>query len=440
MIVFTRYPEPGLTKTRLIPVLGAHGAALLHRRMTEHTLTRVRDVCRRENITLEARYDGGSEALMRAWLGIDLLYRAQNDGDLGARMARSFEEAFIDGADRVVLIGTDIPRISEEIIHQAFCRLQQDDLVFGPTEDGGYYLIGMRREAFPGMKPELFSDISWGGETVLAETLQRAKHGTIRFFLLQKLADVDRSEDLHRCTHMRKRGQENDASKEISIVIPVRNEAEHIGRTLAAIEMDHVREIIVADGGSLDQTKAIAEALGACVVETRPPKAGQMNHGAAEAKGRVLLFLHADTRLPPGFAAPLLKAVDRPGFIAGAFSLKIDAHRITLRIIETFANWRSRYFQFPYGDQAIFMSRDKFQSVGGFPDLPIMEDFELIRRLKKLGAIVTLDAPVYTSSRRWDNFGTIKTFFVNQMVVTAYLAGVSPRRIAGFYRRGEGLR
>jgi rSAM/selenodomain-associated transferase 1 len=138
LIVFTRYPEPGKTKTRLIPLLGAKGAADLQRKMTEHTLSQVKRLSTRRELSIEIRYEGGDKHLMQSWLGQNFECRPQSSGNLGQRMKRSFEDAFGAGATTVVIIGTDIPEITESIIEKAFSVLQQKNMALGPAKDGGY--------------------------------------------------------------------------------------------------------------------------------------------------------------------------------------------------------------------------------------------------------------------------------------------------------------
>ena len=163
-----------------------------------------------------------------------------------------------------------------------------------------------------------------------------------------------------------------------------------------------------------------------------------MNVGAAEASGSVLLFLHADTRLPENFETRVLAALARDGTCAGAFSLGIDSDAGGFRFVERVANWRSRFLQMPYGDQALFVSRRIFHEIGGYPDYPIMEDFECVRRLKRKGKIAILPETVRTSPRRWLNFGFFKTMLLNQLIVVAYYLGVSPQSLSQWYRRNKG--
>lgn len=221
----------------------------------------------------------------------------------------------------------------------------------------------------------------------------------------------------------------------ISIIIPVLNEAKAIAQTINQAQNATAVEIIVVDGGSTDGT---IETLSSFQVISAPrSKAAQMNAGVAAARGDILLFLHADTHLPVGFDTWVRQTLAQPGIIAGAFQLKIDGQNPGLRVVEKMVNLRSRYCQMPYGDQAIFLKTTTFQQLGGFPNQPIMEDFELIRRLQRMGRIAIAPLPVITSARRWQKLGILKTTLINQIVIIAYFLGVSPNRIASWYRQNH---
>ncbi len=191
LIIFTRYPEPGKTKTRLIPALGAVGAANLQREMTEYTISQVKELQKATDISLEVRFSGGNLQLIQNWLGLDLFYQFQGEGDLGSRMARSLFDAFESGREQVIIIGTDCPDVNAQILTKAFEQLHTCDLVLGPAIDGGYYLIGLRR-----LIPELFVNINWGTSQVLQQTVDIAEELNISLVYLPPLADVDFPEDL----------------------------------------------------------------------------------------------------------------------------------------------------------------------------------------------------------------------------------------------------
>jgi rSAM/selenodomain-associated transferase 2 len=220
----------------------------------------------------------------------------------------------------------------------------------------------------------------------------------------------------------------------ITVIIPTLDEAGQLPAAVQSARAGKDIEIIVADGGSSDGTAESARHLGVHAIVTPPGRARQMNAAAAMAAGKMLLFLHADTRLPPGFDALVRQCLARPGVAGGAFSLRIDAPGRMVRWIEAGANRRSRRLRLPYGDQAIFLPANVFRSLGGFPDLPIMEDFVLVRRLGRRGKVVTLDAAVLTSGRRWRDRGILRPTLINQLVVAGFYLGIAPERLARWYR------
>ncbi|PSN10976.1 glycosyltransferase [filamentous cyanobacterium CCT1] len=220
----------------------------------------------------------------------------------------------------------------------------------------------------------------------------------------------------------------------ISIVIPALNEASNLPLVLEALQAAANVEVIVVDGGSADGTAEVARAMGAKVVESVRGRSHQQNQGARVAKGPILLFLHADTRLPKGFDQAIRQTLAQPGVVAGAFTLAIDSPRRGLRWVEWGVNLRSRHLQMPYGDQAIFLTEDTFRALGGFPDLPMMEDFELVRRLRRLGKVAIAPSAVVTSDRRWRTLGILRTTLANQVMVVSYLLGIDPHRLARWYR------
>ena len=191
LIIFTRYPEPGKTKTRLIPALGDVGAANLHKQMTEHTIFQVKELQKITRVSVEVRFTGGNLEKMQNWLGHDLGYQFQSEGDLGARMAESLINAFNQKAQQVIIIGTDCPDLNSQILTTAFEKLEVFNLVLGPALDGGYYLIGLQQPI-----AELFMNISWGTAQVFAKTVEIAQKLNLSIGYLQPLADIDRPEDL----------------------------------------------------------------------------------------------------------------------------------------------------------------------------------------------------------------------------------------------------
>lgn len=224
-------------------------------------------------------------------------------------------------------------------------------------------------------------------------------------------------------------------TSDISIIVPTLNEADNLPQLQAAATK--VRELIVVDGGSTDGTVEIAQELGFTVFkETGCEGRGkQLNTGALKASSQIVLFLHADTLLPPDFPEAVLKCLQNNANSLGAFSLKINTNKILLKFIVMFANLRSRILNLPYGDQALFMRRADFIKYGGFQEVPIMEDFMLIKEAGRHGKIQTLPQTVTTSARRWQRLGTVRTTCINQIVILGYYLGVPPEKLASFYRR-----
>ena len=353
----TRFPEPGKTKTRLIPALGPALAAALHHDLITHTLNIVQRSASQYQWRAQVRFFGGDEQQFREQFGTQLNYVPQSEGTLGDRMNAAVAAAFQDGAERVVVIGTDCPLLDESHLTTAFEHLAHHDVVIGPATDGGYYLIGMRKHL-----PPLFEDISWGTEIVLQQTLARAKSIGVSSKELTSLSDVDYMEDLIQCRKIEDtfgKTLPQTTTGRISVIIPTWNEAENITHTLRQFRNVPVVEIIVADGGSTDHTVALAQAAGTHVINCNPGRGKQMNAGAALASGEVLLFLHADTKLPNDFCEHIWHAMNN-GSSGGAFRLQIDAQGWMLRVVEFGANLRSRWLKLPYGDQAIFVRASAF--------------------------------------------------------------------------------
>ncbi len=196
LIVFTRYPEPGTTKTRLIEDLGEQGAADLHRKLAESTVAHVSLLQQMRQVEPVIYFTGGNKTQMQDWLGPGLCYREQGSGTLGQRLDRASANAFKQGVNRLVIIGTDCPGLKAHHITQALDALCHKDLVLGPAADGGYYLIGMNRENSP-----LFTGIKWGTATVLADTIRAGHKLGLSIEILDTLHDVDRPEDLRHFHH-----------------------------------------------------------------------------------------------------------------------------------------------------------------------------------------------------------------------------------------------
>ncbi|MBF0259504.1 MAG: TIGR04283 family arsenosugar biosynthesis glycosyltransferase [Desulfamplus sp.] len=552
LLIFGRYPVPGKTKTRLIPALGALGAADCHRGLTEKTVAIAREFAYQTNLSKRLQnadstsfdesqgeiplhgksssliaklgfiprplgrcnvfkdtpplatgsfirfyHEGGTPVQFENWLGTGINFQRQSDGDLGQRMRSAIADSFKMGASKVVIVGTDLPDLTINHFKDAFHALDSHDLVLGPSMDGGYWLIGMTNEglnivrasetlnigrtkdrlnknlymkvsvmtcfvntfmvrcgqkqnlapAVPVIKNEneraktekskdIFDDIDWSTERVLTQTLAAAKRFNIKTCQLELLNDLDTPDDL--AAHNNKK----EHPPVISIIIPTLNEAARIAKVVDSARHPN-SEIIVVDGGSCDDTVKIAEKKGVRVITGARGRAMQQNLGAKAARADIVLFLHADTLLPTGYAQSVFMTFLDKSKIAGAFSFNTDSSDPILKLIALGVNIRSRWFKMPYGDQALFFRRSFFESAGGFPESPIAEDLMLIRNLfikkrQNRNKFAILPLAVTTSARRWLSIGILRTTAINLIILSAIMVGVSPAKVAGLYGKRKG--
>ena len=221
----------------------------------------------------------------------------------------------------------------------------------------------------------------------------------------------------------------------LSVVVPALDEAANLAQLLPDLARTCPgAEVIVVDGGSRDGTAAaVAGRPGARLLAGARGRARQMNAGAREAGGDVLLFLHADTRLPQGAASAIAEALAAPAVVGGRFDVRFDSPRRILRVVAWFMNARSRATSICTGDQAIFVRRADFEAVGGYPDIPLMEDIELCRRLKARGRLAALRARVTTSARKWEREGPLRTIGLMWALRLLQFCGVAPARLHRWY-------
>jgi rSAM/selenodomain-associated transferase 2 len=219
----------------------------------------------------------------------------------------------------------------------------------------------------------------------------------------------------------------------VSVIIPALNEAERIGAAVRSAFAAGAGEVVVSDGGSSDATHELAKEAGATLVCGAPGRARQMNRAAEQATGAVLLFLHADTTLPPTAAHDALQAISR-GALLGGFRLAFREPSTRLRIAAAMINLRTSLTRCPWGDQAQFLARDVFLREGGFREMPILEDYELAIRMKRQGRTVVLPSRVLTSGRRFLAKGIVRTSLINWRIILGWRSGASPEELAKLYR------
>jgi rSAM/selenodomain-associated transferase 2 len=219
----------------------------------------------------------------------------------------------------------------------------------------------------------------------------------------------------------------------ISVIIPVLNEEATILNVLESVKRLQPEEIIVVDGESSDRTRELAASTAVAVVTTARGRGRQMNEGAKAATGDALLFLHADTRLPASALEDIRKALADPRVVGGRFDILLDGEGWMFNIIGAMITLRSRLSRVATGDQAIFVRREVFKKIGGYPDIPLMEDVVFSRALKRAGKVACLKSRVVTSARRWEVEGVWRTIFKMWALKLLYLLGISPVRLKKFY-------
>ena len=429
--VMARYPRPGEVKTRLVPALGDDGAAALHRELAAHCVARMRPLHATGEARVEVHVEGGSRGAVRAWFGDWPRFVPQPDGDLGDRLRAALAGAFASGARCAVVVGSDCPAARATHVRAALRQLATHDVVIGPAEDGGYWLLGVSASAAPRALRVLFAGIGWGGSTVFQDTVERAEAASLSVAVAERLADVDRPEDLALWDAERLR--ESTSPTSVSAVIPALDEAARVGAAVSSALDGGACEVIVVDGGSTDGTRSAARAAGARVIEAPRGRAGQMNAGASEAIGDAVVFLHADTQLPRESAALVRGALAIEGTSGGAFRWGTD-DTPAADLFNWVGRMRMTVFRVPYGDQALFVARRTFEDLGGYPLQPVMEDWEFARSLMRLGSLCIVPERTLTSSRRWNEGGVVRASAVYLAIMAGYRFGIDPVLLDGWRR------
>ena len=439
--VFAKPPVAGRVKTRLIPHLGSSGAAELATAFLQDTWASVSTLPWAKTV-LAATEEGLHDCVpgpMEIWI--------QGQGDLGARLANIFQRALRDHP-YAIAIGADSPGLPTKFLEQARDALTRVDAVIGPCEDGGFYLLGLRR-----CPVDLLSGISWSAPTTCVETIAKLKAAGLTLHILESWFDVDTAEDLARLHSLISANQiqaprtkdflaahapAREAPQPItcSVIIPALNEREHLPQTLAALKSQQgIHEVIVADGGSTDGTREwLAAQNFARVVDAPAGKGNQINSGAQAASGDVFLFLHADCQPPLDASEHIASTLMSQEVAGGCFEVRFTADQSrSLKMVAAGINFRSRLTQAATGDQGIFVRRRVFEKVGGCPDWPLFEDVELVRRVKKEGEFSVLRSRLLISPRRHLARGVFRTVLLIYGLRVAFWLGVSPFKLKKWF-------
>jgi len=473
-------PRPGTVKTRLEPLLGPEGCAALQAALIG-TAARWARAAAAPGGAYVAFAPADAEGELRDLVGPGVTLIPDASGDLGDRLAGATGRVMAARPGPLLVAGTDLPALAAEHARAALAALDGGaDVCFGPAADGGYYLVGLRRPA-----PELFAlGDAWGGPDVLERSLALARAGGLRTALLGEERDLDVPADARAALEdprvpaevaralrpvgrpvpsepdegglrpgrrptpppeldesamrpgMSPSEREEDGPL-VSVIVPTYDEEAQLPGTL-----DHLRalpgrfELLVADGGSGDRTLEIARDHPAAprVVVDGENRAGQLNAAAAAARGELLLFLHADSRLPRTAYESLAAALADREIVGGNFTLRFDGGDRFARLLTRVYAFQRRLGLY-YGDSSVWVRRETFAALGGYRPLAIMDDHDFVRRLERHGPTARLPGPALTSPRRWRALGVTRTLLSWWAIRWLFLSGVSPDHLARLYRR-----
>lgn len=425
LLIFLRYPEPGRVKKRLSESLGSEKASEVYEKLIRRTLGVACDFKRRVpqvRVVLFFTPEDSVDKLRKKFRGPWEL-RPQQGEHLGARMENAIRAAFATGARKVVLIGTDLADIEVADIEGAFRNTGEKAVVLGPAADGGFYLIGTDR---PIDAPFRFS--TWGTGEVFSRTAQELTTSGFGIRLAAQRNDVD-------C----KRGFDRLADDplftgSISIIIPTLTDAQNLSPLLEYLENSiwPGDEIVVVQGDAFGKAACRRMSPSLTLVHTYKGRGIQQNAGAMLARGTILFFLHDDTVPPPEFPYLIRRACLDDTAALGCFKLAFLPSNRSLRLIAGWANLRTELFKLPYGDQGLFCKKEFFDKAGGFGRRYLLEDVDLVGKLRKIGIISIIPVKAYSSPRRYLRKGILKVSLQNHLIALLGALGRDERLL---YRR-----
>lgn len=428
-IIFTRIPESGKTKTRLMPYYSGDECKIFHEKL-------LMDLCEKtksDEYDIITFYSGDDLEYLKGLLHISKDFFAQKGITIAERMKNAIKETLDMGYKRIVLTGSDIPDIDEQIISDAFNKLQNNSIVFGPSNDGGYYLVGVNDDHD---LDAIFDEDNYKNDNVL-KNIENKIQKEIKY--TKVLRDIDTKDDIlaYYTNNLDKDSHATHyiwSKLKISVIVPIYNEEKKANRLMEELKKFKNSEIILVDGESTDNSYEILSKE-FNVIRTKKGRSNQLNSGSKHASGDILFFLHADSLLPPDPEREIKEVIKKN--LVGIFGIRFDRELFMLKVCEIRSMQRVKYTKIMFGDQGIFIFKNLFNEVGGFPNIPIMEDyqFSLELRKKKINIGITKNR-IITSARRFGNTN-MSVFKMNLKMYNLrrlYRKGVDAKEILKSYR------
>ena len=437
IILFTRVPQAGKTKTRMMPYLTPEECVQLHTCFLQD----IRQQCQEAEADLFVSYtpDGKEqEQALREILGAQAGYLLQEGETLGDRMYHAIEQVLAGGYERCILIGSDVPELKAQDLQDAIRLLDEKEVVFGRTEDGGYYLVGMKEPI-----REAFGLSAYGHGSVLEQTVQHLQAAGVSVGYAKTFADMDIPDDLRALRRRLHRKETScpateaflERTEKISIIVPTYNEEKTIEALQRQLEpLREQCEIIFVDGGSTDRTLELLD-KSYKLLQGHKGRAKQMNAGARESTGDILFFLHCDSELPPDPLGEIRRVMQNHR--AGCFGIAFHSKNFFMWTCRVISNHRVFDRKVMFGDQGIFLERELFFEAGLFPEIPIMEDYQLSLTLKEMGIELGMAKKrIYTSDRRFPKktIPKLRLMWKMNRLRKMYRDGVDIEVISDLYR------
>lgn len=430
VLLFVRPPVRGRVKTRLAATEGAGEALRIYRALAEDVHAAALAAQAEGRADLALCVDAGDDAEpavgeVARWLPGARHLWAQGPGDLGQRLARAFVRGFAAGAPAVAAVGSDVVGLTPGRLAQAFEALTRADVALAPAPDGGYGLLALAAPA-----PQLFERVPWSTAGVAEVTRERAREAGLRLEDLAPLRDVDVAQDL------------DGALPWVSVLVPVLDEMPRLPERLGAL-LEQVRaagpdaELLVVDGGSRDGSAEAAGAAGARVLVAPRGRGRQLAQAARAARGRWLWTVHADATARPGTLARVLAFARRGTHAWGIVRTCVEGGGPLLSALSAVTEIRARWLGTPYGDQGVLVQRALYDAVGGYADVPLMEDVLLARALRRRARPALVGGTLCIDGRRWRRHGLLSTSVRNLATLARFAwLGHDPARLAAAYDRG----